>query len=291
MKSLKLTISDPSSDIHTKQALVQSLLQAQKLNTPVFIRDTQLKGYCLKINPAGTIQNICELSHQGKSYRKTIAPLFILGFDNPSTAITIEQARSESLRIIADIKGNNNGDIVTNAIAFINSGYTLQMLLDSYLELNLTSKTKIDYKFTIEHYLTDWMKKQVRDISKQMVVERFNLITNTGFKGGIPTHSQASKTMRVLSALLNYAIGYDHLDTNVCEVLKLRRITKHNKRKDTFLTASQTSRMVGKIQKDHRHQAINFILHTGVRKDECLSLQWEDIKVIDGIRWTRESRQ
>jgi integrase len=281
MKSLKLVISDPTKDTSTKQALIQAHLQATQTLKPVFIRDTQITGYCLKINPSGKIQNVCELSHQGKSYRRTLAPLFIRGFDNPSTAMTIEQARNESLHMIAEIRSNGEPSIFD----FINTGLTLQMLLNQYLELDLTSKTKRDYRFTIEHYLQDWLSTQLPDISKQMIVNRFNEIMNNGFKGGRPTHSQASKTMRVLSALLNYAIGYEHLDNNPCEVLKLRRISKHNKRKDTFLTHSQAIVVMDKLQNTPRHQAIKFIFHTGVRKNECLSLQWTDIKMIDDLKY------
>ena len=84
------------------------------------------------------------------------------------------------------------------------------MLFDNYTStLCLKQTTLKDYQTVIPHYLSDWMNKKVTTISKRMVERRFTTIRDKGWKGGIPTHSQANKTMRILSALMNYAMADD----------------------------------------------------------------------------------
>ena len=45
-----------------------------------------------------------------------------------------------------------------------------------------------------------------------MIEKRFYLIRDKGFNGGIPTYSQATKVMRILSALMNYAMADEMIE-------------------------------------------------------------------------------
>jgi integrase len=280
-KTIKCALDCPSKNQETMEAIIEAFSKAKATKRPVFVRDTTLVGYVLKVNPAGSIQNVVHLTHDGKSYRRTIAPLSIIGYSNsPKDGMLIEQARTKALEIIANIRK------VETIYEFIETGFTLKHLLEQYMQLDLADNTKTDYKQTISFYLQDWMSFKITDISRQMIVERFEQIRDYGVFGGKATHSQASKCFRVLSAMFNYAIGYDHLESNACEVLKQRRIKKFTKAKESFLTKREGRKLLDFIgeSRDSQLLAIRMYLQTGLRKEECLGLKWKDIQDIDGIQ-------
>ncbi len=135
--TVQIKISCPSNCTTTQQAIIKAHSKAKTTNYPVFIRDTKLVGYALKVNPQGSIQNIVEISHNGTSYRKTIARLNIIGYQhNVANGMTVDEARNKALAIIAEIRGSED------IYSFINTGLTLEGLLIQYLKLNLTEKSK-----------------------------------------------------------------------------------------------------------------------------------------------------
>ena len=126
----------------------------------------------------------------------------------PST--TIHQARSKARDILNVIdEGINPNSLRGDALSKQN--ISLQKVIDDYTvsKHNLKADTVKDYLSILENYLSDWKKKPISEISRDMVEQRHRDITyGTGkfsHKNGSPT--RANKTMRVVRALFNYAIG------------------------------------------------------------------------------------
>lgn len=256
------------SQLSITNRLVSSLKPKSK---PYFIRDCNLKGFGLKVNQSGQVNFIAEVWCNGKSRRKTLGAYPFL---------SLQQARSEALAFISAIKSGSFREETAKQL-------TLRSLFNQYISGGRLKATTIrDYQEAIFFYLSDWLDIPVISITKQMVETRFFLIRDKGFNGGIPTYSQATKTMRILSALLNYARGDELIDTNPVEILKLKRIDRSIQKRENYLRLSEARELLKATEADNHPVAlaIRLMLYSGLRKNEALSLRWRDIQDIEGLR-------
>ncbi len=154
----------------------------------------------------------------------------------------------------------------------------LKELLKEYLRNSqLKPSTIKDYSTVIPIYLSDWMDTKVSEITKQMVEKRFYLIRDKGINGGIPTYSQATKVMRILSALMNYAMADETIESNPVQVLKQKRINRSIVKRTSYLSQEQARKVLRSLSEHPVELAISLMLYTGLRKNEALSLQWKNI--------------
>ncbi len=188
----------------------RSLQSARPRPVPYFIRDDKVTGFAAKVNPSGSVQFIAEVRHNGRTIRKTIG-------QHPH--IEIKEARQLALSFIHQVK--------TDRLERPSSLISLGTLFTNYTVGNrLKSNTLKNYRHVILFYLSDWLRKPVSSITKQMVEKKFYEIRDKGIAGGKPTYSQATKTMRILSALMNYALADELIESNPVQVLKLKRVDR-----------------------------------------------------------------
>lgn len=245
------------SKVSVTNHLVSNLKPKDK---PYYLRDNNLLGFGVKVNQSGSVKYIAEVWHEGKSKRKTLGEHPIL---------TLQQARSEALTFISAVK---SGSLRSK------KDTTLKTLLERYISGGrLKPRTIVDYQEAILFYLSDWMDMKVSAITKGMVEERFYKIRDKGINGGMPTYSQATKVMRVLSALLNYAMADDTIESNPVMVLKQKRVDRSIVKKTAYLTQEE-ARIVLKGLSGHPVEvAVSLMLFTGLRKNEALSLRWDNV--------------
>ena len=122
-------------------------------------------------------------------------------------------------------------------------------------------------------------------ITKQMVESRFYKIRDKGICGGIPTYSQATKTMRILSALMNYAMADELIDSNPVQVLKLKRVDRSIRKRNNYLPADKVRELIHITAQDGHPVtlAVQLMLYSGLRKNEALRLKWSDLEDIEGM--------
>jgi Arm DNA-binding domain len=184
----------------TSKTIKSAHLKSNKSSSSYFIRDSELKGFALRVFPSGTIKYIVEVWYNGRSHRKTFGSYPVL---------SLKDARQEALSFIRGVQlGQLNEELRVKQV-------TLGQLFEDYTKGDwLKPNTKKNYKEVICFHLKDWLQKPVSSISKQMVEKRFYRIKDKGMFGGIPTYSSATKTMRILSALMNYAMADELLESN-----------------------------------------------------------------------------
>ena len=234
-----------------------------------FIRDSKVKGFAIKVNPSGSMKYIAEVYHNGRSVRKTLG-------EHP--IIELQDARNQAITFIQQVRTGQLEKPATDT--------TLGSLFENYIRGDrLKPNTLRNYKEVIFFYLSDWMNKPVTSITKPMVEERFYKIRDKGIGGGVPTYSQATKTMRILSALMNYARGDEILENNPVDVLKLKRVDRSIVKRDNYLKANEARVVLQECTKDNHPVtlAVHLMLYTGLRKNEALKLKWEDIEEVEGI--------
>ncbi len=247
------------SHVSITPTLLSKLKPATK---PYFVRDSNLKGFGIKVNPSGSVKFIAEVKYKGKSKRKTVGAHPIL---------SLQDAKSEALFFISGVKSGTALESRINNI-------TLQAMLDQYLSGGrLKPRTIQDYQEAIGFYLSDWLQKPVSSISKEMVEKRFYRIRDKGISGGIPTYSQATKVMRILSALMNYAIADETIESNPVYVLKQKRINRSIIKRTSYLAQEEARKVLRSLSTHPVEIAIALMLFTGLRKNEALSLRWDDV--------------
>ena len=151
----------------------------------------------------------------------------------------LKDARQEALSFIRGVQlGQPDEKPKENQV-------TLGRLFEDYIKGDrLKPNTKQNYKEVILFYLRDWLKKPVSLISKQMIEKRFYRIRDKGMFGGIPTYSSATKTMRILSALMNYALADELIESNPVNVLKYKRVDRSMRKRDHYLKLEEVRKLL-----------------------------------------------
>jgi integrase len=290
------------------QKITQKLIsqfQGTRQENTIFIRDSTLQGFAIRVTKNGTVSFIAEgRIKNGKSKRITVGkhPLFSVqdakaiatqhlqlmrkGVDPEEQATQEAQERQEQVALKQALEVNL-GDI-----------------LESFFQVRqLKPKTEKDYKNTISLYFHDWLSKPIRDINRQDIEKRFFSIKEAaGRKGtGEQGKATATKAMRILSSVFNYAkaeevkgsamngIGTRLITENPVEVLREKKVDRSIRRRDSYLTSKQIVNLLNIFSEcEHEdlspgasrcsfYHAIALIIFTGLRREEAFSLKWEDV--------------
>jgi integrase len=248
----------------------RSLQSVQPKSAPYFIRDDKVTGFAAKVNPSGSVQLIAEVRHNGRTVRKTIG-------QHPH--IDIKEARQLAISFIHQVK--------TDQLGKPSAQMSLETLFKNYTTgSRLKPNTFKNYRHVILFYLSDWLDIPVASITKGMIEKKFYEIRDKGIAQGKPTYSQATKTMRILSALMNYAMADELIESNPVQVLKLKRVDTSIRKRTNYLPALKVRELLEKCAQDCHPVtlSVHLMIYTGLRKNEALRLKWDDIQQLDGIR-------
>ena len=156
-----------------------------------------------------------------------------------------------------------------------------------YVVRNLKPKTLKDYKAGLKNHLSDWMKKPMASITKQMVVERHRSIAvKAGDKqtGGGATADSVMRTLRTL-----FRFFKDHHDfpgDNPVETLTVNRLWKtgNGNRRTRYIPRSELAKWLGVFEQlPHAtwRDYLLFVLLTGLRKEEAACLEWDTVDLVE----------
>jgi integrase len=276
--------------------LLSSISPAPK---DVFIRDTDLPGFGIKVSPKGTVSFIAEARiKRGKTKRVTLGKHPILPLDKA------RKKAQETLLVMKDgfdpIELEEEERKQRAKLAAVNDAkqITLRTVFDEYQTLrDLKPKTLSDYKSTFNVCLADWLEEPVPNITRRAVEQRFIKVRDNQGKG------QAAKCMRILAAVLNHAKAYEVDDgvrlitENPCDVLKEKKVDRKLKPRERFLDR-QELRLVVEELSHVQHPAyssqpnrlnnvtvadfLTLLLFTGLRREEAATLEWGSINFMDG---------
>lgn len=236
-----------------------------------FYRDNALPGFALRVNSGGSKSFIVETRINNKVKRLTLGRY---------GKLTVEQARNQAKILLGDIVSGK--DPVAEKKAKLAKTVTLQEAFDDYLlaKKNLRPSTIHDYNRSIEGALSDWRKKALRDITKDMVEIRHREL-------GEKSHSRANNTFRFLRAIFNYAIsryedakGNPIITLNPVARLSQIRAWYHVPRKQTLIKPHQLKgwyEATMQLSYETTRDYIHFVLFTGLRRSEASQLTWDNV--------------
>lgn len=189
---------------------------------------------------------------------------------------TPDKARKIAAEILVELRKGT--DINREKAKSRDRGETLRAILEKYFQVktDLRPNTVSTYKSLMQNHLANWLDMPISEISKNMVSKRhLNLADKIG-------RAQANNTMRTLRLLYNFAYALNDGDMPENPVQRLSHIKQwfHIDRRRTMLKEHEiqpwflaVNEIVNPIIRDY----LLFVLFTGLREQEALSLRWVDL--------------
>jgi integrase len=233
--------------------------------------DDQIKGFGVRVTSAGVKAYILQKRVAGKNQRMT------LGRHGEITAEAARKLAMEHLGTIA--KGQN--PVAEKRKREAKVRVTLQRVLDDYLRARkqLAPRTEKDMRFALRIGCADWLGKPIAEITRAAVQRRHAKI-------GQETPATANKWGRYLRALFNFALEQypGLLQENPVKALSAMRAWYRIDRRQGVLKSHELApwwQATEELPNEAHRAYFKTLVLTGLRKEEALGLQWQDVDFND----------
>ena len=258
-----------------------------------FLRDTDLKGFAVRITATGVRSYVIEKRIGDRTRRVT------LGRHGELTPV---QARKKAQLVLGQIAMGI--DPIAERQRRVQQATTLQACFNDFKKArkHLGEKTIYDYDRILRIALKDWRQKPIGRITPAMVQKRFRAIgTNRG-------EAYANLTMRCLRSLLNFAMAsYDDgtgepiLMHNPVSVLTRTRAWYKPQRRQTVIKLHELKAWNKAVESlrdledptsfgDTMADYQLLLLFSGLRRGETARLRWSDIDLEDRTLHLRKTK-
>lgn len=239
-------------------------LKTEKTGNTIYW-DTELRGFCLWVG-ARAMTFYAQRDMNGKTVKVKLGRY---------GEITAEQARRDAMGILHKMQlGTNPNEEARRLQA---QGITLEEAYETFKWAKKRSSTTLkDYDRCMNIALHDWLKRPLKEITREMVLKRHKRL---GEERGT---SWANLVMRVLRAVFNYSDGiYEELEIrNPVNALSQTKTWHKVNRRQTYIAASQmenwytaVKQLPSAIGRDY----LRFVWLTGLRLQEAASLPWKNV--------------
>ncbi len=228
--------------------------------------DTDLKGFGVRTSATSKTYFVMKRVN-GKLTRVTLGKHGIL---------TAEKARKDAINILSDL--SKGIDTNQEKAKSRDRGVTVENMLEQYFTARqeLKPRTVKTYRDLFRLYLSDWKKKPIAEITKDMVAKRHLKIATEAGKAA------ANNTMRTFRAVFNFAneLLDDSLPVNPVKRLSNTRQWFKIERRESIVNESDLPKWyeaVMKLKNPTIRDYLLLLLFTGARKTETATLKWEDV--------------
>ena len=190
---------------------------------------------------------------------------------------------------------------------------TVRQGLNEYTaHVRLKPVTLHDRQLMMQRRFSDWLDRPLASITPQECFDRFHKImadvrqkkelrscsgpasSPESFPRNDVGRGEAQRAFRYLGSMFNF-FSYDEIDGvpllpkgNPCNILKSKRVRKALKPRERFLARHERKRLVAEIDASRESgytglltttdaDFIQLLLYTGLRRQEALTLRWENI--------------
>jgi integrase len=230
--------------------------------------DTELRGFGVLVSGVSNGKTyVVQRDVNGQSRRVTVGPTNVLSLD---------EARQQAERVLADFYRGVDPKTATRG------RLTLKAALESYLTTNtrLRPNSVKDYRHSIERHLASWLNRPLHEIDASAVIERHGAIAAEVKDGGrYSGEATANGVMRCLRSIWNFVAESDpNMPANPTRAL--RRQWFKVERRERLVTADQLPAFYAAVRALDNPVAADYLtmlLFTGLRREECASLEWADV--------------
>ncbi len=245
---------------------VDAAVQAQKDS---YLWDDELKGFGLKVTPAGRKVYLIQYrlgGRKGRTRRVTIGP---------HGKLTAEQARMEAKRLLGEVAvGRDPAERRDARTSSASVDSLIAMFITEHAEAKLKDSTSVEYKRLAGNYIKPAFRhRQIGDVSRADIARLHHSMRDKPY--------QANRTVALLSKFFSWCEGngFRTDGSNPC-----RHVEKYKERKrERFLSQEELGRLGEALQQaeeektasPHVIAAIRLLALTGARLSEILTLKWE----------------
>lgn len=239
--------------------------------------DTRLTGFGVKTGPKSKVYFVA--GRAGKEqFKRKVGKVGVMEYD---TALNLAQ---EVLKLAAagvhpDVSLKASEAARTKAQK---GNATLEWFFEDYITTRkkLKQSTKDHYKQKLDCYVSDWMKKPLRDVTPTMAIAKHAEI-------GKKSKAQANHVFRVIRAIYNHAMALqdDMFPKNPVKMLSRMSAWYKVPRKKTYLKPSQL-KLFFKALQDHPGMISDYLevlVLTGCRPMEVGALKVTMLFLKDGL--------
>lgn len=237
--------------------------------------DTELSGFGVRVYPSGTKVYLAQTRTGGKSRRVTIGRHGL---------ISAEQARRKAAQVIADIKAGNK-PVLQNGAARRDLGPTVAKLAERFMREHVAVRCKPatakNYRYAFDNCLLPALGSlRLGEIGRERVAAFQYSLHDTPFL--------SNKAVDALSRLYNMAEqwGVAPEGGNPCGFIRKYKEPP----RERFLSDGEFRRLgraLDEVEAEGKMSpsavaAFRLLMLTGCRRDEILTLRWEDVDLDAG---------
>ena len=232
------------------------------------IWDRALTGFGVRVYPSGAKVYVVQTRGPAGTKRITVGRHGVIG---------AAEARHRAALIIARIRA---GEDLAEHKAQKPAGPTLAVLAERYLREHVAVRCKpstaAQYRLAIERYIVPALgERAVSEIGRSQVADLQHALRDRP--------AMANLVIATLSRLIDQAVAWGVVQetTNPCRSAQKYRV----RRRERFLTDAEFRRLGNALDEleatgrlsPHAAAAIRLLMLTGCRRNEILTLRWEDV--------------
>lgn len=255
--------------------------QIEPTTKDAFFYDDGLTGFGLKVTKGGKKSFIIQTRVKGEARRFTIGE-----YGRPWS---LDQAKDAAIQLLSDVTKGIDPRAEKRARK---EQITVKELIEDYLDRGMTQKKKstIDFEAGLikRHILPLLGKSKVVELTRADI-QKFQLAIAKG-KTAVDVKTRprgraivtggkgsANRTLALMSSILTFAVHEGHRADNPAKGIKHYKLEKHER----FLTIEEMERLGAALTAAEQNgvslyvvAAIRFLILTGCRRQEALTLRW-----------------
>src|SRR5262245_23843986 len=240
-----------------------------------WVADSSLPGFGLRTWPSGKASFAIKKRVGAKVLTRTIGPASIL---------KLEEAKK---RAITAFKSFLDGVDPKKPVLEPVGSPTFDAVIQDYLrDHTLKERSQKTLQETLGRFFKDWYARPIESINREEVEKKIRgiTVTRTDMRlapGNARGQGTVNKACRYVRAIFRYALDRELIELDPSAVIRSRKLVKPLNRKQSYLTASQRSKLVQGLPTSGVDPIVAdyalFLIATGLRKKEALGLEWPDV--------------
>ena len=249
-------------------SITECVVDALPAGRDTVVWDRALTGFGVRVYPSGAKVYVVQTRGPAGTKRITVGRHGVIG---------AAEARRRAALIIARVRA---GDDLAERKVQKPAGPTLAALAERYLREHVAVRCKpstaAQYRLAIERYIVPALgERAVSEIGRSHVAELQHALRDRP--------AMANLVIATLSRLIDQAVAWGVVQetTNPCRSAQKYRV----RRRERFLTDAEFRRLGSALDEleatgrlsPHAASAIRLLMLTGCRRNEILTLRWEDV--------------